>query len=74
MADAKRHALETGRTLTALIQDAVVALIQRERAARSPRIVDFPVYGGSGLEPGVDIGSTAKIYDTLDRLDGPKGM
>jgi hypothetical protein len=73
MADAKKHALETGRTLTALIQDAVVALIQRERGAQSPRVLNFPVYGGSGLEPGVDISSTAKIYETLDRLDGPKG-
>lgn len=72
MADAKRHASETGRSLTALIQDAVAALIQRERASRSPRVIDFPVFMGDGVQPGIDITSNASIRAEMEREWPPK--
>jgi len=61
--DAKRHALDTGRSLTKLIQEAVVALIQQERGRASPRTVRLPVFGGSGLHRGIDIDRTSALLD-----------
>jgi len=66
LSDAKRHALDTGRSLTKLIQDAVVALIQRERGARSPRLVDFPIVEGDGVYPGVDIDNSGSLLDAME--------
>jgi len=65
--EAKRHALDTRRTLTELIREAVLALLARERAKASPRRTRLPVFGGDGLHEGVDINNTS---DLLDRMDG----
>ncbi len=63
--DAKRHALDTGRSLTRLIQDAVTALLERERGARSPRSVSLPVFGGDGLRAGIDLDDSAGLLDAM---------
>ncbi|MEO1400074.1 MAG: hypothetical protein AAFV72_02340 [Cyanobacteria bacterium J06635_1] len=41
---AKQHALATKRTLTQLIQDALVALLEQEKRAASPRMVALPTW------------------------------
>jgi len=66
LADAKRHALDTGRSFTRLIQDAVVALLERERGARSPRRLSLPVFEGDGVQPGIDIDNSEALLDTMD--------
>ncbi|HYW30173.1 MAG TPA: ribbon-helix-helix domain-containing protein [Gemmatimonas sp.] len=54
MRAAKRRAQQTGRTLTQLLEDALRAELQRSsRAHRVPE--PLPVYGGNGLQPGVDL-------------------
>ena len=72
MADTKRHALETGRTVTALIRDAVVALIQRERGMQSPRVIDFPVFYGDGVYPGIDINNNASLLEAMELPEEPQ--
>ena len=62
---AKRRAIETGRTLNAVIEDALRAALQPRRGARSPR-VELPVSGAGGTLPGVDLDDTAALYDILD--------
>ncbi len=62
---AKRRALETGRTLNAVIEDAVRAALQHRRCARTIR-VELPVSGAGGTLPGVDLDNTAALYDILD--------
>lgn len=66
---AKQHALVTKRTLTQLIQDAVIALMERERGAASPRVVTLPTFKGEGTYPGVDINSSATL---LDQMESPE--
>lgn len=63
---AKQHALATKRTLTQLIQDAVVALMERERGAASPRVVVLPTFKGEGTYPGVDINSSSTLIDQME--------
>ena len=64
---AKRHALETRRTLTDLIRDALVATLERERSQASPRRVKLKTFKGKGLHEGVDLNSTADLLERVQR-------
>ncbi|MEM8505090.1 MAG: hypothetical protein AAF716_18285 [Cyanobacteria bacterium P01_D01_bin.1] len=63
---AKQHALSTKRTLTQLIQDAVVLLIEQERGTSSPRTVSLPTFKGDGTYPNIDINSNAALRNCMD--------
>jgi len=63
---AKQHALSTKRTLTQLIQDAVVLLIEQERGASSSRTVSLPTFKGDGTYPSVDINSNAALRERME--------
>ncbi len=70
LAAAKQRAHETGKTLTAVIEDAL-----RESLARRPRgdthkRVRLTTVGGKGLKPGVDLDDSAGL---LDLMEGPDG-
>lgn len=64
---AKRHALETKRTLTDLIRDALVSTIERERGRASPREVRLKTFRGQGLHEGVDLDDSAALLDRMER-------
>ncbi|MEM8807408.1 MAG: DUF2191 domain-containing protein [Cyanobacteria bacterium P01_G01_bin.38] len=59
---AKQHALATQRTLTQLIQDALVVLLEQEKGAASP----LPTFRGDGTYPGVDINRSASLRDQME--------
>jgi hypothetical protein len=63
---AKQHALATQRTLTQLIQDALVSLLEKERGAASPRVVSLPTFKGDGTYPGIDINNNANLRDQIE--------
>jgi hypothetical protein len=65
--EAKRHAAATGRTLTAVIEDALRETLgrRRQRGAR-PRI-KLKTVGGSGTRPGVDLDDSSALLDLMDR-------
>jgi Ribbon-helix-helix protein, copG family len=70
LAQAKSEAIRTGRTLTQVIEDAVRESLARAAAAepsRSP--VLLPTFAGGGLQPGVDLDSSASLGDLMDRDD-----
>lgn len=69
LGDAKRHALETGRTLTDLIRDSLVATLERERGTASPRRVRLVTVKGEGVFPGVDLNSSVSVLEHMD-VDG----
>ena len=63
---AKAFAAKTGRTLTAVIEDALrSALAKVEACPGSERIV-LPTYGSGGLRPGVDLDDTATLMDLME--------
>jgi hypothetical protein len=68
LAAAKEHAARTGRTLTALLEDAVRALLAMEKRAPSHERQMLPTFHGGGLRPGVDLDNSA---DLLDLMEGP---
>lgn len=66
LAEAKRHAARTGRTLTSLIDEGLREVLARgERRAPAKR-VELLTGGEGGLRPGVTIDSWT---DLLDRMD-----
>ena len=57
-AELKKAAADTGRTLTATIQDALWESLYRHRDTERPA-VDLPVFHGTGVMPGVDLNDSA---------------
>ena len=67
--EAKRLAADTGRTLTAVIEDALREAIARKRAGVSRKRVTLPTFKGQGLQPGVDLNDSAALRDLMERPD-----
>lgn len=64
---AKQHAVETGRTLTDVIADALRASLSRqEEGAGDEEKVTFPTFGSEGTLPGVDLDDTAALLDLME--------
>ncbi len=70
--EAKQVAARTGRTLTALIEDALRETLARTEARSHRRPVRLRTFRGNGLLPGVDLDDTAALLDLMDRTDGPR--
>ena len=66
LADLKRHAADTHRTLTQVIRDGAVALLERERGNASPRTVKLPVFRGDGTYEGIDVNNSASLLDRME--------
>jgi hypothetical protein len=72
MLQAKKLAAESGRTLTAVVEDALHEMLARIRAARATeKRYALPTFDGGGLMPGVDINNSAALLDIMDQDDGP---
>lgn len=64
-AELKGIAARTGRTLTAVIHDALIdSLSRRRNAKRLP--VKLRVFHGTGVMPGVDLNDSADLLDHMD--------
>lgn len=66
LAQAKRHAVETGRTPTAVLEEAL-----RESSGRRPRKpgrapVSLTTFKGTGPRPGVDLDDTSSLLDAME--------
>jgi hypothetical protein len=64
---ARRHARDTGRTFTALLEDALrLALTTEQRQSGRP-MEALPTWGSGGLLPGVDLDDAARLTDLTER-------
>ena len=66
LARAKRAAHETGRTLTAVIEDALRESLDRRRDRKRERPIKLRTVGGRGVQPGVDLDDSAVLRDRMD--------
>lgn len=66
----KRIAANTGKTLTAVIHDALRESLYRRRKADRPA-AELPLFHGTGVMPGVDLSDTASLLDLIERDNGP---
>jgi len=64
---AKKRAVETDRTLTQVVEDALRREVEAGGSPPNQEAVDLPTAGEGGLQPGVDLDDTSSL---LDRMDG----
>ena len=66
LAEAKKYAAQTGKTLTAVLEDALrEKLARRQGKVRSKR-VRLKTVKGSGLRRGVDLDDSAALLDLME--------
>ena len=66
MRAAKRRALETGRSFTELLTDALRASLSAPSTPVVRERIRLPTYGSRGLQPGVDLDDSASLLDVMD--------
>jgi hypothetical protein len=66
LAKAKAHAAKSGRTLTALIEDALRQELLRKAAVGARPRVKLKTFKGTGVMPGVDLEDSASLLDAMD--------
>lgn len=66
LAEAKRYASQSGRTLTSLIEDALRETLARRQTMPSRPRVTLPTGGRGGVLPGVDIDNSAALLDMME--------
>ena len=67
LADAKRHAAQSGRTLTSLIDEGLREVLARRTLPRQAARVELPTGGSGGLQPGVTLDSNAALLEVMDQ-------
>lgn len=65
LAEAKKRAAETGRTLTAVLEDALRETLAR-RPVRGKKAIRLKTVKGDGLRPGVDLDDSAALLDLIE--------
>ncbi len=58
--------MDTGRTLTKVIEDALRAALARQESGPGTAAVELPTCGAGGLRPGVDLDDSAALLDLMD--------
>ncbi|HEY2960470.1 MAG TPA: type II toxin-antitoxin system VapB family antitoxin [Actinomycetota bacterium] len=66
LAEAKQVAARTGRSLAAVVEDALRESLHR-RNRPGVRTVELPVFGEGGLQPGVDLDDSAALLELMDQ-------
>ena len=66
LAEAKKRAAETGRTLTAVLEDALRETLARRSTRPKRRPVRLKTVKGDGVRPGVDLDDTSALLDLLE--------
>jgi hypothetical protein len=66
LAEAKKRAAETGRTLTAVLEDALRESLARRTVRTPKKRVRLKTIKGDGVRPGVDLDDTAALFDLME--------
>ncbi len=71
LAETKQLAAQTGRSLTAVIEDALREMLARRNRSVERAPVSLKTVSGRGLLPGVDLDDSASLLDIMAKADGP---
>ncbi len=67
LAEVRRRAADSGRTLKAVIADALRMAFSRKPGSGRPPHARLTTFGKGGLRPGVDLDDNAALLDVMDR-------
>lgn len=62
----KKIVAETGKTLAAVIEEALREKLARCRQAEKEDAIELPVFEGKGLLPGVDLDDSSALLDLME--------
>ena len=68
--EAKKHATQTGRTLKAVVEDALREALVRTETTRPQTRISLQTFKGRGVQPGVDLDDTSSLLDPMERDGG----
>jgi hypothetical protein len=66
LAEARKVAAARGRTLTAVIEDALRESLTRQADQPSQSKRKLPTFRGEGLQPGVDLDDSVTLLDLME--------
>ena len=66
LSEAKQLAAQSGRTLNAVIEEALRESLARRQKAKKRRRIRLPVFKGRGVKAGVDLDSSAALLDLME--------
>ena len=66
LAEARKYAAESGRTLTDVLADALRETLARRRAPVDRKPVRLRTMKGTGVRPGVDLDDTASLLEHME--------
>jgi hypothetical protein len=64
--EAKRVAHDSGKTLTALIEDALRESLARRLPRATKSLIRLPTFGAGGLVPGADLDDSRALQEIMD--------
>ena len=65
LAEAKRHAAESGKTLTTVLEEALRESLARRKAHVKAKRVHLKTVKGGGVRAGVDLDDSASLLDLM---------
>ncbi len=68
---AKQLAARSGKSLTAIIEDALRESLARQELSNQREPVRLVTFEGKGLLPGVDLDDSAALLDLMESSDDP---
>ena len=69
--EAKQYAAQTGRTLKAVIEDALREALARTETTRPQARIPLKTFKGRGVQSGVDLDDTSSLLDLMERVGDP---
>lgn len=66
LAEAKQYAAASGKTLTAVLEDALREVLARRSSKSRRKPVRLRTCDGDGVLPGVDIDDTASLLELME--------
>jgi hypothetical protein len=72
LAEAKQVAARTGRSLAAVVEDALRESLHR-RNRPGVQTVELPRFGEGGFQPGVDLDDSAALLELMEQDDRDTG-
>jgi len=65
LAEAKKHAAESGKTLTSLLDEALRESLARRKAQSKSKPVRLKTVKGGGVRAGIDLDDSADLLDLM---------
>lgn len=71
LAEAKKLAAESRKSLTAVIEDALREILSRKKRQGQIKPLTLTTFKGKGIQPGVDLDDSAALLDLMESGHAP---